>query len=189
MPSNIFNIEAGVMALTEVNTAAVGYQADWQAPGGKTLEDVLLTDYTTGGAGVDFSCQVTSGALNASPNTSPKTTPATFCGPEIVTTQVGVTSFTLDTTILQDPHIKAGISRWLFEHDTEKAYFYLGLNGGAPPKAIGVVRAIAGAFGGDARTDLTATLSLPCESKPDIEFGNATASDIVQGDGTIVAVP
>lgn len=187
MASEIWNIETGVLALKVVDTGDTGYSSDWQAPDGKDLTDVVLADYTTGGG--DFSCQVTSGALNASPNTSPKTTPATFCGPEVTTTQVGVTSFTLDVNILQDPHIKAGISRYLFQHDTEKLYFYLGLNGNNPPKAIGVVRCIAGAFGGDARADLTATLSLPCEKKPDAQFGDGTSSEIVQGDGTIVAVP
>lgn len=177
--ANVFNIERGKLALQVVGEDD---PADWQAPGGKTLETVALADYASGG-GIDFSCQVTSGAINASPNTSNKTTPATFCDPEVTTTQVGVTSYTLDTTILQDPNVRAGISRFLFEHDTKLAYFYLGLDNENPPKSIGRVRIIAGSFGGDARTDLTATLSLPLESKPDIEFGNATDSEIVTGGG------
>src|SRR5262245_12937974 len=136
MPAaQVFNIEAGKLALSLVGESD---PPDWQAPGGETLATVTLSDYAA--EGLDFSCQVTSGAINASPNTTPKTTPATFCDPEVTVTQVGVTSFTLDTTILQDPHVKAGISRFLFEHDTKLSYFYLGLSNEDPPKAIGKVR-------------------------------------------------
>ena len=175
--ANVFNIEQGKFALALVGASDPG---TWQGPGGETLETAVLSDYTTG-TGIDFSCQVNSGAINASPNTTPRTTAATFCEPEVTTTSVGVTSYTLDATILQDPHIAAGISRFLFEHDTKLSYFYLGLDEENPPKAIGKVRVIAGSFGGDARTDLTATLSLPIETKPDIEFGDATTSVVVEG--------
>ena len=42
-----------------------------------------------------------------------------------------------------------GLSRFLFENDTEEAYFFLGLDGSTnPPKAIGRVRLVAGNFGG-----------------------------------------
>jgi len=180
----IFNIEAGKLALSMVGDSD---PKDWQAPGGETLTTVSLSDYETA-TGINFSCQVTSGAINASPNTSNKTTPATFCEPEVTTTQVGVTSYTLDTTFLQDPHVKRGISRFLFENDTKLAYFYLGLDNENPPKAIGKVRVISGSIGGDARTDLTATLSLPVEVKPDIEFGIEGDSEIVTGGGGTEAV-
>jgi hypothetical protein len=187
--SVIFKIENGVLALSIVDTAAVGYQPDWQTPGGIEVYDAALAAYTTSD-GNDLSCQVTSGALNASPNTTTDTTPATFCGPEQTTTSVGVTSYTLDATILQDPIISAGVSAFLFEHDTEEAYFYLGLNGDAsPPAAVGRARVVAGAFGGDARVTLTATLSLPVSSKPDIWFGDATTNRVVKGDGSTVVVP
>lgn len=177
--AQVFNIEAGKMALAMVGDSD---PKDWQAPGGKTLDTVTLADYEA--AGINFSCQVTSGAINSSPNTTNKTTPATFCEPEVTTTQVGVTSYTLDTSFLQDPQVKRGISRFLFENDTKLAYFYLGLDNENPPKAIGRVRVIAGSIGGDARTDLTATLSLPLETKPDIEFGVEGDSEIVTGGGT-----
>ena len=78
-------------------------------------------------------------------------------------------------------------ARFLFEHDTELAYFFLGLDNEAPPKAIGQCRVVAGSFGGDARTDLTATLSLPVERKPDIEFGDATTSVIIEGGGEVTS--
>lgn len=183
MSSNVFKIETGVLALTLVDTAAVGYETGWLSPGGKEVDAVLLADYTTGGS--DFSCQVTSGAVNASPNTTDDTTPATFCGPEVTTTSVGVTSYTLDVAILQDPQIADGVSAWLFENDTKEAYYYLGLAGdGTPPASIGRCRAVAGAFGGDARVTLVATMSLPVSSKPDNWYGDATTNRVVKGDGS-----
>ena len=72
-----------------------------------------------------------------------------------------------------------GLSRFLFEHDTEEAYFFLGLDGDNPPRAIGRLRVQSGAIGGAARTSLTATVSLPLSRKPQIEFGDATTSAVV----------
>lgn len=181
MSSNVFKIEEGKFGLALVDKAAVGYQDTWQSPGGKDAHAAAITDYATGGG--DFSCQITSGALSASPQTGTDTTPATFCGPEENVTTVGVTQYTVDTTFLQDPNLVAGINRFLFEHDTEECYFYLGLDGDNPPKAIGRCRAISGTIGGAARTTLTATLSLPCTRKPDIDFGNASAHEVIEGGG------
>lgn len=185
MPSNVFKIENGVLALTLVDPLAVGYLPSWQAPAGATVDAVTLADYTTTGA--DLSCQTTSGALTASPNTTDDTTPATFCGPEVTTTSVGVTSYTLDATILQDPNFDA-VSAYLFEFDTQEAYFYLALNGdAAAPAAIGRCRVVAGAFGGDARVTLTATLSLPVIRKPDLWVGSGVTARVIMGDGSTPA--
>lgn len=191
--STIFRIDptqgGAKLAFALVDSAAVGYLPEWQAPGGKDLTNVTLADYTgalPSGAGADYSCQVNSGALTASPNTTDETVPASFCDPEQTVTNVGVTSYTLDVTGGQDPNVAVGVSRYLFENDTKEAYFYLGLNGVDPPTAIGRVRLIAGAIGGDSGVRLTFTLSLPVSSKPDIAFGDTTASTIVEGDGTIV---
>ena len=43
--------------------------------------------------------------------------------------QPGITSYSLDGEFLQDPNVMTGLSRFLFENDTEEAYFFLGLNG------------------------------------------------------------
>jgi hypothetical protein len=182
MPSHVFQIEDGKFGLSIVDTAAVGYDPGWQAPGGKSATTAVIADYTSGGLG-DFTCQVTSGALTASPNTSDDTTPATFCGPEETVTNVGVTSYAVDTTFLQDPDLVNGLNRFLFEQDTREAFFYLALANDVPPKAIGRCRIIAGTIGGDARTTLTATLSLPCSRKPDVAFGTASGSVIIPGGG------
>jgi len=185
MPSNPpFKIEDGVLALSLVDKAAVGYQESWQTPGGKQIDTVTLADYTTGTDGADLSCATTSAALNASANTADDTTPATLCGPEVTTTTVGVTSWTLDATILQDPNFDA-VSAYLIEHDTKEAYFYLALNGdAAPPAAAGRARVVAAAFGGDARVTLTADFSLPVSRKPDFWIGNSTTNRVILGDGS-----
>lgn len=182
MPSHVFQIESGKFGLSLVDTAAPGYSADWQAPGGKTADTAVIADYTSGGLG-DFSCAVTSGALSASPQTGTNTTPASFCGPEENVTTVGVTSYTVDVTFLQDPDVVNGLNRFLFENDTLESFFYLGLSDDNPPKVIGRCRVISGTIGGDARTNLTATLSLPCSGKPDVAFGNSTGSVIIEGGG------
>ena len=104
------------------------------------------------------------------------TVPATFCAPEENVPQPATTAYSLDATILQDPHISDGVSRFLFEHDTESAYFMLELRSGSAPRAIGVCRVIAGSFGGDARANLTSDLSLPVTGRPQILFGDSTTS-------------
>lgn len=179
----VFQIEDGQFALKVVDKAAVGYLDSWQAPGGKTAETAMLADYDVSSA--TFMCQVTSGALSASPDTTTVDVPATFCNPGKTIPTPGQTSYSLDLSFLQDPNIAAGLSRYLFENDTAEAYFLLGLDGVNPPKAIGRVRLVAGTVGGDARSTLTADASLPLSRKPDIAFGDANDSVIIAGDGTV----
>lgn len=183
MSSTVFQIESGVFALSLVGDTD---PKDWQAPGGKTVDAVTIADYTSA-AGGDFSCQITSGALTAAPNTTTEETPATFCSPAVSTTKVGVTSYTVDISALQDPNVVAGLNRYLFENDTLLAYVFLGLDGVNPPKVAGRCRLVAGTIGGDARTTLTFDLSLPMEAKPDIEFGDATTSEVVEGGADVMA--
>ncbi len=179
--ATIFQIEDGVVAFAIVDKAAVGYVDSWQAPGGVTADAAVVGDYDADGA--NWRCQVTSGALTASANTNDVEVPATFCQPAKTTPQPGETSYSLDLTFLQDPNLKTGLSRFLFEHDTEEAYFLLGGNSDDPPKAIGRVRLIAGTFLGEARTTLTSDASLPVSRKPDIAFGVAGDFDVVEGGG------
>ena len=141
---------------------------------------------TTTATATTWSCQVTSGALTASPNANDVTVPATFCQASSVVPQPGITSYSLDGEFLQDVNVMTGLSRYLFENDTEEAYFFLGLDGANPPKAIGRVRLVAGNFGGAARENLTATLALPLSRKPDIAFGTLADWVGVEGDGSIL---
>src|SRR6185436_10335772 len=110
--------------------------------------------------------------------------PATFCKPGKSIPTPGESTFSLDLTFLQDPNVAVGLNAYLYEHDTEEAYAYFGLNDGEPPRMIGRVRLSAGLIGGDARTTLVATISLPLVRRPDIEFGDATTSTIVLGSGS-----
>ncbi len=181
--ATIFKITDGVFGLTLVDKAAVGYDDDWQAPAGAAADAVTISAYS-GVGGVAFQCQTTSAALTASANTSDDSTPATFCNPEVTTTVVGVTSYTLDVTILQDPNVSDGITAYLFENDTKEAFFYLGLAGDhVPPAAIGRCTISAGAIGGEARVTLTADVSLPVARKPDLWVGDATADRVILGSG------
>ena len=179
--ANKFQIENGVVAWSLVPD---GDDPSWQAPGGKEADAVTAADYEAAGAGLVFSCQVQSGMLTASPNTSDNVTDPTFCDPEVTTTQVGVTSYNLELTALQDPHIADGISFFSFKNDTKLAYFALGLSSWGAPKAIGKCRIVAGTFGGGARTDLTTDIAAPVETKPDIQFGTDATWVIVHGDGS-----
>lgn len=180
----IFQIEDGVVALAVVDKAAVGYTDAWQAPGGKTAITATLADYDTDGE--DWRCQVTSGALTASASNTTTTVPATFCQPAEDRPNPSVTSYSLDLSFLQDPTVRAGLSSFLFEHDTEEAYFLLGLDGdGTPPAAIGRVRLVAGNFGGPARDNLTSDVSLGLVRKPDIVFGVAGSTRLITGAGTV----
>ena len=43
-----------------------------------------------------------------------------------------ITSYSLDGEFLQDINVMTGLSRFLFENDTEEAYFFLGLDGAEP---------------------------------------------------------
>jgi hypothetical protein len=140
---------------------------------GDTVDLAVIADYT------DFSCQVTSAELTASPNISSETIPATGCEAAETVPIVGITSYSLVLGYLQDANVAAGLSRFLFEHDTELIYFFIGLDGADPPKAIGVVRATSGTIGGAMRTTLQASVTLPCEEKPSIEFGDSVTSAVV----------
>lgn len=166
MTANIFKIEDGKFGLSLTDPGATDDVC------AATIAD--FTDFGDPGG-----CQVTAGALTASPNVNTETIPATFCEPEQTLPQVGATSYSLELSFLQDPHIVDGISQFMFEHDAEEAWFYFGMDGDNPPKAVGKLRLVAGTIGGDARTTLTASVSLPLEGKPDVCFGDATTSDAV----------
>lgn len=163
MPATIFQIERGKFGLSLTD------------PGVSDACAATVGDYT------DFSCQVTSGALTASANIGQNTVPATFCDPEQNIPNVGATDYSLDLTFLQDPNVVAGLSRFLFEHDTAEVWWFFGMDGDDPPKAIGTARLTAGTLGGDARSNLTATVSLAVVGKPEVCFGDATSSAVVGG--------
>lgn len=181
----IFQIEQGVIAFSVVDTSEVGYDAAWLAPGGSTVDTATLADYEADSA--SWTCQTTSGALTASQDTTTVDVPATFCNPARSIPQPAQTSYTLDLSFLQDPNVAAGLSAFLFEHDTEEAYVLFGMNGEdtvtagevEPPKLIGRVRLVAGTLGGAARTTLTADVSLPLSSKPQIMFGSGSTTAII----------
>ena len=186
MPASIFQITDGRLAFKLVDTGDVGYADAWQSPDGKTLLDVVFADYDVDRNFVELPSNF--GFFNGFASGQYVSVPATFCQASSVVPQPGITSYSLDGEFLQDVNVMTGLSRYLFENDTEEAYFFLGLDGANPPKAIGRLRLVAGNFGGAARENLTATLSLPLSRKPDIAFGHSGTGNWVgvEGDGSIL---
>jgi hypothetical protein len=176
---NIFEITEGQLAFAIVDKAAVGYTEAWQAPAGKDLTNVTLADYDANSQ--SWSCQTTAGALNATADTTTKDVAATFCEPAETIPSPGKSTYELAVTFLQDPNVKNGLNRFLFTNDVAEAYFLLGLNGGDPPRAIGRVRLSSATIGGEARSTLTADITLPLSRRPDIDFGDANDHEIVEG--------
>ena len=78
MSKHVFKIENGAFGLTvtdpEVTDACTATLADFDA----------------------YTCQITNGALTASPNVTQETVPATWCDPEETNPQVGATSYSLE---------------------------------------------------------------------------------------------
>ena len=150
---------------------------------GISLTDPAVTDACSATIAdfSDFTCQITVGALNASPNVTDETVPATWCDPESSTPVVAETSFEIGISYLQDPDLVAGLSRTLFEHDTETAWLFMGLDGDNPPKTVAKVRLVSGTIGGEARVTLVADATFPCDGKPLVCFGNETDSESVGG--------
>ena len=174
MSKTIFSIESGTFCLTLDDPA-------------KKVDTATPDDYQTTGTTDSFTCQVTSSALTATPNSTTETIPATMCEAGEQRTIVEATSYELDLTFLQDANVANGLNRFTFEHDTEVAYFYFGMggdDGDEAPKAIGALRLQSGTIGGAMRTTLTSDLKLSVMGKPDVMFGTGTGctpSDVVEG--------
>ena len=113
---------------------------------------------------IDQQCQVTSAALNATPNL--QTVPATFCSAE--SQSPGATGFELVITVLQDWTNPSGLCWFLFDNDTKIAYWELALDATLTSPAImnGQCYLVAPSFGGDAGTVLTSDVTLPVTAKP-----------------------
>lgn len=136
---------------------------------GDPVADATIADYTA------YSCLVTSGMVTASSNFDTEEVPGTFCDPASETVSPSAATFTLEVEALQDPQDPAGMAQFLWDNDSgvsgSPVWFYLGLAEGAAPKIIGQCYLSPMDFGGEARTVLTASLSFPCEGRPDPEFG------------------
>ena len=183
----VFQITDGQAAFTPVDRAAVGYSDAWQAPGGKTAATSLLADYVDGDS---FSCQVTSGRLTASKQSSTTEVPATFCSPASSRVQPATTRYTLDVAFLQDVTVRDGFMAFCAQFDAEEAYFLLALDAGTnPPRAVGRVNIHDVGFGGEPRANLTDTVSFDCTRKPDRLFGVAGSTRLITGTGTVTNTP
>lgn len=172
---------AGTLAFALVDRDAVGYSDTWQAPGGLRLPAVDFADYDSDSA--SWSSQTFSAALVSSPNVTTSTRRGTFRDPPTPSITVGEDTFTIEGGYFQDPNAANGLSSFLFENRTKEAFVYFGADADNPPRMIGRVRLASGNIGGDAHTDLEATVTLPLVRAPDIQFGTtAGGTRIVRGD-------
>lgn len=110
----------------------------------------------------DFTCQVTSAAINANPNM--QTVAATFCAPE--SQAPAATGWELALSVLQDWGDTAGISDYLFDHDAERSFFLIQPTDPDIPGMTGECWLVASAYLGDAGTALGADVVLPLLAKP-----------------------
>lgn len=175
-----FKIEAGVFALALVDPAAVGYDETWQAPGGAGVDEVTLAAYTD--TGPHWSCQIQTMTIDATANNNDETVEATWCEPAQTIPNPGATSYAINGTYVADAHVADSLQAFLYLHDTDECYFYMGLAGEEkPPAAIGRVRVIASSFGGAGRVTLTATLNaLPLSRRYDMWYG-ALPGTVIEG--------
>lgn len=177
-----FKIEDGVFALALVDTAALGYVDTWQSPGGLAVDVVTLADYDE--AADQWRCQIQTATIDPSANNNDETVNATWCKPQKTIPNPGETSYAINGTFVDDPHVVDGLSDFLYANDTKEAYFYMGLGGDASaPAAIGRLRIIAGTFGGDGHTTLTNKLNaLPLSRRYDRWSGApGSAGQVTEG--------
>lgn len=184
----VFQITDATLALAVVDKTAVGYSDAWQAPGGKTATTTTLADFPDADS---FSCQITSGRLTASKQSTTIDVPATFCGPASSRVQPGQTRYTLDADFLQDITVRDGWQAFLAANDASEAYFLLSLDGDTnPPRAVGRVNLHDTGFGGAPRANLTDSVSFDCTRKPDRLFGRAGGGTrLITGTGTVTDTP
>ena len=177
--ADIFRIEGGVFSLLLVDTAAVGYLPEWQTPGGLDIDVVTIAAYTE--ADAQWSCQVQTATIDASANNNDETIDATWCAPAKTVPNPGESSWALNGTYLQDVIDEDGLWQFLYLHDTEECYFYVGLAGeSSAPSAVGRCRVLGSTFGGAARTALTSTLGpLPVSQRFDAWVGQPGSAGVV----------
>jgi hypothetical protein len=183
----VFQITDGIVVLEVVDREAVGYTDAWNSPTGATAATAALADYN---GGEQFGCQITSGKLTASPQSTNVDVPATFCAPGSSRSSQNLTSYALDLEFLQDPTVRDGWLAFLAANDAAEAYFLLALNAGTnPPRAIGRVNLHDTGFGGAPRANLTDSVSFPCTRKPDRLFGVTGSTRLITGAGAVTDAP
>jgi len=165
----LIEIENGYFGLSLVDPEAIGWTDAWQSPAGDTGDglgtvNAELEDYTATPDG--WRCQVTLASVTTSPSTTTTTVKATFCEPSSELPTPGQSGYGLNLEWYQDFTKLNSLSLWLFEHDVERAYAYLGFNGDEAPKVVGVVRLAPGDIGGAARSPLEASVTLQFIRKP-----------------------
>lgn len=168
-PPQYRKIENGTLALSLVDTAAVGYTPDWVTPDGTVDVDALdPADYTDGPAADTWRCQVTEAFVSASSNTSTEDVPSGWCGKGTTVSDVKGSSFALNLTWVQDDFLEGGgLTGFAYDHDAEECYFLVdGDAAGGGGRIAGRCWVIAGQVFGPADTINTSTAVWNCDKKP-----------------------
>jgi hypothetical protein len=138
------------------------------------LGDTSATVAQPAGTAPDFACQVTNAAINSVPNMN--TVPASFCA--AASSAPGATGWELAITWLQDwdlipatATVVGSLSEYAFRYDAQAKWFSLSLTAAAPPLVVGQCYIVAGAYGGEAGTPLTADAVWPLLAKPTLTVG------------------
>lgn len=178
-----FRIENGQFGLSLVDTAAIGYDPSWLAPGGATVSEAVIADYDT--KSPSWSCQITEMRMTATASTRTETIEDTICqaGREVANPQMATWAVVL--ALYQDANYVA-LQQFADEHDAQLAYFFCAFDGVNPPKAIGTLYlAPLPDLGGVARTNLKATVTWPVYASQRL-YGSAAASEAVPPDPPVV---
>ena len=176
MSKTLFKIENGKFGLALVGA---GDDPTWQTPGGADPAEVTMADYDTEASG--FACQVVTGVLSATANTTTENIDGTWCDLPEVKTVTGEDSFSVAWDAYQDPNA-IGLAAYLYQHRGAKAYLYFGAGGdGVPPTAFGVVTLTSMGIGGG-RSAARSQFTMAFDRAPDIMFGTAAAWLLVYGD-------
>lgn len=137
------------------------------------MRDVKLSlKLVAAGTRVDYQCDVSTAEILPEPGDD--VTYSTLC-PTGSYSSVGKTTYALHIVAAQNWDTTGGLARFLWDNDGALAEFQYQAHGIAaiPPTTIlpgmtGIVRLVAGAYGGEVDTYAELDITMPCQSKPTI---------------------
>jgi len=134
------------------------------------MRDAKVTLTLTGGAGtpVEYNGQCSTAAVEVEAGDT--VTYPVLDG--TIPTEIGPSSYALHLVAAQVWDAADGLARFLWDHEGESADFVLQAHGkdvanaATTPAATGVVRLVAGSYGGEVGTYAELDVTLPCATKP-----------------------
>lgn len=153
------------------------------------MRDVKLSlKLVSGGTRVEYQCDVSTAEIVPEPGDD--VSYSTLCASGSFSS-VGKTTYALHLVAAQVWDATGGLARFLWDNDGALAEFQYQAHGTATvptavlPGMYGVVRLIAGAYGGEVDTYAEVDVTLPCSSKPTI--ATSTFPALAEGESGIVS--